>query len=98
MIRVGGGERIPDVADHDDDVGNVVPDMRIELPMLGGVTLLDVLLSLMRGGFARLTRRDALGDDDPCTRGLRGGEEAVEPGLETETILEDDLGRCQHDE
>src|ERR687897_290921 len=47
---------------------------------------------------ARLTRCDALGDDDPRTRRLCRGEEAVEPGLETETILEDDLSLRQHDE
>ena len=32
--RVGGHERIPDVPDHHHGVGDVLPDMGIELPML----------------------------------------------------------------
>ena len=45
--RVGGDERIPDVADHDDDIGDVVPDVGIELPVLVGAILLGLRLSLM---------------------------------------------------
>ena len=59
MIRVGTGESIPDIANHDDDIGDVVPDVRIELPLLGGCVRFTCVNSVI---FSCRTRCDALGD------------------------------------
>ena len=70
----------------------------IELAVLVGFLafLLFVLRFLVV--LANGPRRDPLRDDDPLPGRLRRLEEAVQPRLEAETVLEDDVRIFQHDE